>query len=146
MNQHKTWILILFVSTQFILQSQWLSRFPLNLLTVNPDCSIYCPITESCSTLCEPMDCSLPGSTTHGIFQARILEWVAIFFSRGSSQSRDWTQVSCTAGTLYPLSHQGSLNLFHFLFWTVFSADRFWTPWSHLEKGSVQGSGVVLVL
>ena len=42
------------------------------------------------------MDCSLPGSSVHGIFQARILEWVAISFSRGSSQSRDWTWVSPT--------------------------------------------------
>ena len=48
--------------------------------------------------LCDPMDCSLPGSSIHGIFQARVLEWVAISFSRGSSQPRDQTQVSCTAG------------------------------------------------
>ena len=48
--------------------------------------------------LCDPMDCSLPGSSIHGILQARVLEWVAISFSRGSSQPRDRTQVSCTAG------------------------------------------------
>ena len=48
--------------------------------------------------LCEPMDCSLPGSSVHGIFQARVLEWVAISFSRGSSQPRDRTWVSHTAG------------------------------------------------
>ena len=46
-------------------------------------------VVQSCLTLCHPMDCSLPGSSTHGIFQARILEWVAISFSRGSSQPRD---------------------------------------------------------
>ena len=45
------------------------------------------------STLCDPMDCSLPGSSVHGIFQARILEWIAISFSRGSSQPRDRTRV-----------------------------------------------------
>ena len=44
------------------------------------------------------MDCSLPGSSVHGILQARILEWVAISFSRGSSQGRDGTRFSCTAG------------------------------------------------
>ena len=55
-------------------------------------------VTQSCPTLCDPMDCSLPGSSVHGIFQARVLEWVAISFSRGSSQPRDQTQVSCTAG------------------------------------------------
>ena len=55
-------------------------------------------VTQSCLTLCNPMDCSLPRSSVHGIFQARVLEWVAISFSRGSSQPRDWTWVSCTAG------------------------------------------------
>ena len=46
-------------------------------------------VAQSCLTLCDPMDCSLPGSSVHGILQARILEWVAISFSRGSSQPRD---------------------------------------------------------
>ena len=47
------------------------------------------------------MDISPPGSSIHGILQARILELVAILFSRGSSQTRDWTQVSCTAGRFF---------------------------------------------
>ena len=46
-------------------------------------------VARSCPTLCDPGDCSLPGSSVHGIFQARVLEWVAISFSRGSSQPRD---------------------------------------------------------
>ena len=46
-------------------------------------------IIQSCPTLCKSMDCSLPGSFVHGILQARILEWVAVFSSRGSSQPRD---------------------------------------------------------
>ena len=50
---------------------------------------------ESCPTLCDPMDCSPPGSSVHGILQARILEWVAISFSMGSSWLRDQIQVSC---------------------------------------------------
>ena len=50
---------------------------------------------QSCLTLCNPMDCSPPGSTVYGISQARILKWVAISFSRGSSQPRDGTHVSC---------------------------------------------------
>ena len=57
--------------------------------------------TKSCPTLCDPMDCSPSGSTVHGIFQAIILEWVAISFSRGSSQPRDQTRVSCTAGRFF---------------------------------------------
>ena len=55
-------------------------------------------VTQSCPTLCDPMDCSLPGSSVHGIFQARILEWVVISFSRGSSQPRDWSWVSRIVG------------------------------------------------
>ena len=52
-------------------------------------------ITQLCPALCHPMDCSLSGSSVHGILQARILEWVAIPFSRGSSQPRSKTRVSC---------------------------------------------------
>ena len=52
-------------------------------------------------TLCVPMDCSLPGSSVRGIFQARVLEWVAIFFSRESSQPRDGTRVSSIIGRLF---------------------------------------------
>ena len=54
-------------------------------------------------TLCDLMDYSPPGSSVHGIFQARILEWVAISFSRESSQPRDRTQVSCIAGGCFNL-------------------------------------------
>ena len=46
-------------------------------------------VAQLCQTLCNPMDCSLPGSTVHGIFQARLQEWVAISISRRSSQPRD---------------------------------------------------------
>ena len=56
---------------------------------------------QSCLTLCHPMDCSPPGSSIHGILQARRLEWVAITFSRGSSQPRDWSLVSCIAGRFF---------------------------------------------
>ena len=52
-------------------------------------------LLQSCPTLCNPMDCSLPGSSIHGILQARILEWVVMPSSRGSSQPRDQTCVSC---------------------------------------------------
>ena len=60
-------------------------------------CMIVCVlVTQSCLTLCNPM-----GYTVHGIPQARILEWVAIPFSKGSSQPRDWTQVSHIAGSFF---------------------------------------------
>ena len=58
-------------------------------------CCCYCLGPDSCPTLCDPMDCSLPGSSVHGISQARILEWVAISFSMGSSLPRDQTPISC---------------------------------------------------
>ena len=54
-------------------------------------------------TLCHPMDCSPPCSSIHGISQARVLEWIAISFSRGSSQSKDWTQVICIAGRFFSI-------------------------------------------
>ena len=66
-----------------------------------------------CPTLCGSMDYSLPGSSVHGISQAKILEWVAISFSRGSFQPRDQTCISCIdRWILLPLSHQGSPYLF----------------------------------
>ena len=72
-------------------------KITLSLLTVKV------LVTQSCPTLCDPMDCSPPGSSVHGIHQAGILEWVAIPFSRGSSQSRDQTQVSYTAGWFFTI-------------------------------------------
>ena len=60
-------------------------------------------VAQSCLTLCYPSDCSLPGSFVHGILQMRILECVAISFSRGSSWPRDWTWVSHIAGRLFNL-------------------------------------------
>ena len=52
-------------------------------------------VTQSCMTICDAVDCSPTGCSVHGILQARILEWVVIPFFRGSSEPRDWTQVSC---------------------------------------------------
>ena len=60
-------------------------------------------VAQSCPTLCDPMDCSLPGSSLHGILQARVLEWVAISFSRGSSRPRDRTSVSHVPGRRFNL-------------------------------------------
>ena len=57
--------------------------------------------SHSCPILRDPMDCSLPGSSVHGILQATIMEWVVFPFSRGSSQPRDRTQVSCFAGGFF---------------------------------------------
>ena len=68
---------------------------------------MYALTAQSRLTLCDPMDHSPLGSSVHWILQARIMVCIAFPFSRGSSQLRDWTRVSCIAGKLYHLSHQG---------------------------------------
>ena len=70
---------------------------------------------QLCPSLCNPMDCSLPGSFFHAILQAKILEWVAIPFSRGSSQPRDQTCVSC-------ISCIGRQFLYQFFFFLIMSS------------------------
>ena len=73
-----------------------------------------CSVDKSCPTLCDPVDCNLPGSSVHGILQARTLEWVAISPSRGSSRPRDRAQASHIAGRFFttvsqkPLCGEGS--------------------------------------
>ena len=67
-------------------------------------------VHQSCLTLCDPTDYSLPGFSVHGILQARILEWIVIPFSKGSSQPRDRTQVSCIAGRFFTVWATGKTN------------------------------------
>ena len=71
--------------------------------------SFFYLVTQLGPTCCDPMDCSRPGSSVLGISQARILEWVAISFSRGSSWPRDWTCVSCLAGKFFTTEPQGKI-------------------------------------
>ena len=70
-------------------------------------------LLQSCLTLCNPMDCSLPCSSIHGILQARILEWVAMPSSRGSSQPRDWTHISGIAGGFLTTEPSGEARLMY---------------------------------
>ena len=65
-------------------------------------------VPQLCPTLCDPMDCSPPGSSVHGILQARTLDWVPTPFSRGSSRPRDQIRLLHYRQILYHLSHQGS--------------------------------------
>ena len=69
----------------------------------------HAKLLQLCPALCYPMDYSSPGSSVHGIFLARILEWVAISSSRGSSQPRDRTQVSCLSGRFFTIEPPGKL-------------------------------------
>ena len=83
-------------------------------------------VAQSCPTLCDSMHCSLPGSSVHRILQARIMEWVAVPFSRGSAQSRGWTPVSCITGGFLPSEPPGkpkntgvsSLSILQWIFLT----------------------------
>ena len=63
--------------------------------------SMHAKLLQSCLTLCDHMDCRPPGSSVHGIFQARILEWVAMLSSPASSRPRDRTCISCIAGRFF---------------------------------------------
>ena len=90
------------------------------------DFYVLAKVFQSCPILWNPMDCSLPGSFVCGILQAGILEWVAISFSRESSQPRDWTQVSHIVGRrFYCLSHQGIQRDW-----------RNWPIWRHVKGGA----------
>ena len=75
-----------------------------------------CVCVQSCLTLFNSMDCSLPGSSVHGISKARLLEWVAIFYSRGSSQLKDWTHISVSlalAGRFFTTAPSGKPTKTH---------------------------------
>ena len=85
------------------------------------ECGVMLPLTfakvlQLCPTLCNPMDCSQPGSSVHGILQARILEWVAMPSSRGSSRPRDQTHIS-------HISCTGKQVLYH---WATWEAADIW--------------------
>ena len=82
-------------------------------------------VLVSQSTLWDPMNCRPPGSSVHGILQARTLEWVVIPFSGGSSQPRDWTQVSCIEGRFFTIWAIKEAQL-----WKR-SVSNFWLPWNH---------------
>ena len=106
-------------------------------------------VAQSCPTLSDPMDCSLPGSSVHGIFQARILEWVAISFSRRSSWPRDWSQVSRIVGrrftvwdtreVLYSSIKGNLIFITTFIFWwrnSCLHCTYFCTT-EHLKSGGI---------
>ena len=78
-------------------------RETFSLKTQNLKSTIVAVELLSCLTLCDPMDYSLPGFSLLGIFQARILEWVAISFSKGFSWPRDGSRVSCIAGRFFTI-------------------------------------------
>ena len=100
---------------------QWVSSLHqvAKILETQHQCAcVYVCVAQWCLTLCHPMDCSSPGSTVHGILQARIFEWVATTFSRRSSQHRDQTRLSHIAADSLPSEPPGKPQ-HQSLQWTV---------------------------
>ena len=83
-----------------------------------------------CLTLSDPMDSSPSGSSVRGILQARILEWVAIPFSRGSSWPRNWSQVSCSADRFFAIWATGRVKFFCCCSVAQLMSDFFGNPWT----------------
>ena len=79
----------------------------IGMIALSP-CHIHCMHAQSCLALCDPMDCNPPGSSVHGILQARILEWVAMPSSRGSSQPKDRIHISSVTCIGRQVLHQGA--------------------------------------
>ena len=103
----------------------WLNENEVNVMIIS---------TQLCLTLCDPMIYSPPDSFVHEIFQARVLEWVAISYSRGSSQPRDRTCISCIAGRFFtaepsgkPIRKQLHVNLRILLQPMEFSRLEYWS-------------------
>ena len=108
-------------------------------------------VTQSYPTLCNSMDSRPPGSSDHGILQARILEWIAISLSRASSQPRDWTCVSCIGKWIlyhwatreacdYWLIWQAIIFVLNIIIFVVQSLSHVWlfaTPWTAARQASL---------
>ena len=104
---------------------------------------------QLCLTLCHPRDCSPPGSSVHGIFQVRILECVAVNFSRGSSQPREQTHVSCLAGGFFTTEPMGKpRSLFSCIWFLQIFGHGYKHIWEQgkLQKGKEKGNNPQPVL
>ena len=110
---------------------KWQSQYLVHVLCVLCLVIQSCP-TVSCLTFCDPMDCSPPGSSVHGILSwTRILEWVVMPSSRVSSQPRDWTQVSNIVGRFFTI-------------WATREAQEYWNKSSIPLSGDLPDPGIQL--
>ena len=143
-HQYSTLILGIFSSRGFAITLSILRPNSGSAAALAPDtficfwCVRVCVlVAQLCLTLCDPMNCGLPGFPVHGIIQARIREWTAIPFSRGSSRPRDRTLVSCVAGRFFTVWATGKLYLLlDSSVKKVFPQDNFKTsPWAVLLRG-----------
>ena len=92
---------------------------------------------QSCLTLCDPMDWSSPGSSLHGIVLLRILEWTAISSSRGSSQHRDWTCISCSSCTGRWILYHWATSVQFSSVQSLSSVQLFMIPWIAARQASL---------
>ena len=112
-------ILLLLEGRMYSLKAQDASIDNTHILLFMCLCLCVCVlVAQLCLTLCDPTDCSPPGSSVHGILQARILEWVAILFFGGSCRPRDWTCISCSAGRFFTI---WAMREAHFSYMFIFS-------------------------
>ena len=96
----------------------------------------FSSVTQSCPTHCDPMNCSLPGSSAHSVFQARILEWVAISSSRRSFWPRGWTHVSCVSCTGRQILYCWAISI---LKWRLYYYSGMERP-TYLETTAIENS------
>ena len=139
---------------------QWVIQVSINNYS---DCVCVCLVVQSCLTLCDPVNCSPPSSSVHGILQARILEWGAIPFSRGSSQPKDWTWSSALWADSLPSEPPGKpifkvfialvtilLLLFYVLVFFFFGheASGVLVPWPGIEPppSALEGEALAIAL
>ena len=110
------------------------------------DMSVFVCV-QSCPTRCNPMDCRLPGSSVHGTSQAKILEWVAISYSRGSSRPKDRSCVSCSASGFFTnWATREASCCFPEKLWIYISSSNIWDCLTvHLswENNSEVGQGFI---
>ena len=129
---------VLFVFNYSLLLSVSVFRLKTKLLKRLFIIEVEALFTQSCQTLCDPMDCNLPGSSVHGTLQARTLEWVAIPFSRGSSRPGDRTRVSLIAGGFFTAGATREAPLFvSYVKWC--QALRFLPIWEKLRRKKTMG-------
>ena len=110
--------------------------------------NIESEVAQSCPTLCESMNCSLPGPSVHGIFQVRVLEWVAISFSRGSSWPRDRTPVSHIADRRFTVWATRGVSTHHsrrVSAQCIFLKEISESPWTVSGKGAQDNFKLLLV-
>ena len=120
------------------LSAPWIWLVHLGNLSVQLGFLVYNVSHQSCPTLWEPMDCSQPCSSVHGILHARILEWVAIPFSRGSSWSMHRTWISCIAGRFFTIwaTREAFLGVWLYLSPWVGCTDKVWVASAWMRKVS----------